>query len=154
MRRSEGERIERAGRSTYEQIQELEAERRQLPEAEHQARAEVAVIDHLIAERERVAMVAARISPPSYITKELGVRPSDPLKRASWEKAVRGIERYRAAESIGDRDSALGPRPEHGVRRSEWDRQQRRLQETLRRLERTQAIERVRATKRSLEIEL
>jgi hypothetical protein len=85
-----------------------EAEQQQLPPVEHRARAEVAVIDHLLAERQRVALTAARISPPAYITHELGERPSDPTKREAWDRAVRGIGGYRQQHGIGDRDNALG----------------------------------------------
>ena len=61
------------------------------------------------AKRERVAATAARISPPDYIKRELGERPSDPTKARAWDKAVRGIEGYRVRNGVRDRDSALGP---------------------------------------------
>jgi conjugative relaxase-like TrwC/TraI family protein len=52
-----------AGRAA-EQAQSLEGERSQLPPPEHRARAEVAVIEHLLAERERSALLATQIAPP------------------------------------------------------------------------------------------
>ena len=94
-RRTEAERIVEqveANERVAEQLKERQAE---LPEVGHQARAEAAVTRHLIAERERATLTALRVSPPDYITKELGERPSDPGKRQEWDRAVRGIERYR-----------------------------------------------------------
>lgn len=79
---------------------QMGAELRQLPPVEHDVRAEVAVIDHLLSERERLAFAAARVRPPDYITKELGERPSDPRKREAWDKAVRGVEGYRLRNGV------------------------------------------------------
>jgi hypothetical protein len=58
----------------------LEADRRELPEVPHEARAKVAVIQSVLADRERLAAAAARISPPTCIKSELGDRPGDPAK--------------------------------------------------------------------------
>lgn len=112
------------------------AELRQLPPVEHGVRAEVAVIDHLLSERERSAFAAARVRPPDYITKELGERPSDLRKREAWDKAVRGVEGYRLRNGVVDRDSALGPKPESGRGRSAWESQQRQLRQSQQTLER------------------
>jgi hypothetical protein len=92
----------------------LRAEARQMTEVRHEARAESAVIEAMLAERERLAVAAARLSPPDYITNEIGERPSDPTKAAEWDKAVRGIESYRLKNGVVDRNSALGPEPKHG----------------------------------------
>ena len=123
-------------------IERLRAERAELPPVEHRARAEVAVIDHLLAERERVAFTAARISPPDYITAELGERPSNPQKREAWDRAVRGIEGYRQRHGIGDRDNALGLQPKSGTDRASWQVEQRRLCQSQRELGREPALHR------------
>ena len=116
-----------------------EAERCKLPAVEHQARAEAAVIDGLLAGRQRVALVAARISPPSYITAELGERPSDPAKRAEWDKGVRTIEGYRQRNGIGDRDTALGAEPKDQAARRQREAARRSIEQTQRRLQLEQA---------------
>jgi hypothetical protein len=110
------------------------------------------VIDHLLAERERAALAAARISPPDYIVRELGERPVEAASRATWDQAARGIEAYRQQHGIRDRDTALGAEPSDRAARRARElaadsirRAQRRLE-----LERVQRIERT----RSMEIEL
>jgi conjugative relaxase-like TrwC/TraI family protein len=144
-------RIETDERLNEQAIERWRAERNELPVVGHQARAEVAVIDHLLAERERVAFLAARTSPPDYILKELGERPSDPAKRQTWDRAVRGIEGYRHQHGVVDRDNALGRRPEFEPKRSTWESQRRELRESQRRLERSQAVERFRDLHRTID---
>jgi len=92
-------------------IEQLRTEGAELPEIRHDARAKAAVAEHVLTERERAAATAARLSPPDYIRRELGERPSDPTKAATWDKAVRGIEGYRLRNGVVDRDNALGPKP-------------------------------------------
>jgi hypothetical protein len=92
------------------------------------------VIDHLLADRERAAFLAVRTSPPNYILKELGERPSDPAKRQTWDRAVRGIEGYRQQHGIRDRDNALGAEPESRTGRAAREAQERRLRESQREL--------------------
>ncbi|HET8955727.1 MAG TPA: MobF family relaxase [Solirubrobacterales bacterium] len=118
-----------------EQAERLAGEARELPEVRHEARAEAAVIESVLAERERLAAAAARLSPPDYLTRELGERPGDPRKAAEWDKAVRGIEGYRLRNGVADRDSALGPKPqdrnaarEQADARRQIERAQRQLQ--------------------------
>jgi conjugative relaxase-like TrwC/TraI family protein len=123
-------------------LDRLRAERAQLPPVEHRARAEVAVIDHLLAERERAAFTAARISPPAYIAREMGERPSDPVKQQAWDRAVRGIERYRQKHGVVDKDSPLGARPDSAAQRAAWEAQRRQLRQSQRSLERAQGRER------------
>jgi hypothetical protein len=86
---------------TRKRIEQLRAEGAELPEVRHEARAEAAVADHVLAERERVVATATRLSPPDYIKRELGERPSDPTKAAAWDRAVRGIEGYRVRNGRG-----------------------------------------------------
>jgi len=92
-----------------ERLAAARAEREQLPEVGHEARAKMAVAEHVLAERERAAATAARLSPPDYIKRELGERPSDPTKARAWDMAVRGVEGYRVRNGVGDRDTRLGP---------------------------------------------
>ena len=119
---------------TLEWLAAARAEREQLPEVGHEARAKVAVAEHLLAERERAAATAARISPPAYIKAELGERPSDPTKARAWDKAVQGIEGYRTRNGVRDRDSALGTRPKEPAKAHEHDRAQRQLERSQRQL--------------------
>jgi conjugative relaxase-like TrwC/TraI family protein len=151
-RRPELERLQTRADRSAEAANRLEAEQRGLDPVEHRAQAEAAVIDYLLAERGRAELAALRISPPAYIVKELGERPSDLRKRVIWDRAAEGIEGYRKQHGIGDRDSALGRRPDRGRERAQWEAQQRRLRESQRRLGREQA--RSREVQRGAEIEL
>ncbi len=117
-----------------ERIAAARAEREQLPEVGHEARAKMAVAEHVLAERERAATTAARISPPDYIKAELGERPADPTKARAWDKAVRGIEGYRVRNGVKDRDNALGPKPKNGAKEAEQRRVRERLQRAQREL--------------------
>jgi conjugative relaxase-like TrwC/TraI family protein len=138
-RRAGLERIEEQVATNLESATKLEARRAALPEVVHQARAEVAVIDHLLAEREHLALAAVRLSPPDYILSELGERPDDPSRSQAWDRAVREIEGYRRQRGIVNRDNALGARPEPGAERARWEHRQQNLQRAQRALELTQA---------------
>lgn len=74
------------------------------------ARQELALVDRVLAERRQMAITAAGISPPPYITKELGERPRDPAKARAWDRGVSQIEGYRQSHGVTDQDSALGTR--------------------------------------------
>ena len=115
-------------------IEQLRAEGAELPEIRHEARAKAAVAGLVLAERERAAAAAARLSPPDYIKRELGERPSDPTKAREWDKAVRGIEGYRTRNGVVDRDSALGPKPKDRAIQAEQRRVRERLQRAQREL--------------------
>jgi conjugative relaxase-like TrwC/TraI family protein len=117
-----------------ERLVAARAEREQLPEVGHEARAKMAVAEHVLAERERAAATAARLSPPDYIKRELGERPSDPTKARAWDKAVRGVEGYRVRNGVRDRDSALGPKPKGHAAEAEQRRVRERLQRAQREL--------------------
>jgi hypothetical protein len=69
--------------NTRERVEELRGELREMSPARHKARVELANADLVLAERRQAAITAAILSPPAYITKELGERPSDPEKRTS-----------------------------------------------------------------------
>ncbi|HEX7280028.1 MAG TPA: AAA family ATPase, partial [Solirubrobacterales bacterium] len=123
-------------------IEQLSAERAELPEIRHEARARAAVAEHVLAERERAAASAARLSPPDYIKRELGKRPSDPTKAATWDRAVRGIEGYRVRNGVVDRDSALGPKPKDRTAQAVQRRARERLQHAQRELKLKRTVER------------
>lgn len=123
-----------------EQIAAVQAERAQLAEVSHEARAKAAVAEHVLSERARLAATAARVSPPDYITKELGERPDDPKKAAAWDRGVSQIEGYRTENGVVDRDNALGPKPQerHG------EQQQRQARQALERTQRQLQLQRQR----------
>jgi hypothetical protein len=129
-----------------------EAERDELPQATHEARAEVAAIDALLDRRRDLALAAARVSPPEHIVAELEERPDQGRERVAWDGAVREIEGYRQRNGLRDRDTALGPEPREPASRMEH----RRAREAIRRAQRELGIERVQSIERvpSLEIGL
>lgn len=113
----------------------LAAETAELAEVRHEARAQEAVIKSVLAERERLAAAAACVSPPDYITKELGERPSDPEKARQWDSGVREIEGYRERNGVVDRDSALGPKPQDHSTAHEHRQAQRQIEQRQRQLQ-------------------
>jgi hypothetical protein len=136
--------------SALERIERARAEREQLHEVGHEARARAAAAEGILAEREGAAATAARISPPDYIKSELGERPSDPAKAAEWDKAVRGIEGYRVRNGVVDRDSALGPKPREFVAEREQDHARRQIEAAQQQLQRA----RQRSSERAFEMEI
>jgi conjugative relaxase-like TrwC/TraI family protein len=149
-RRAELERLQARADQHSEAADRLEAELGGLDPVEHRARAEVAVIDYLLAERGRAELAALRISPPPYIVNELGERPSDLRKAATWDRAAQGIEGYRKQHGIGDRDRALGGKPKD--RAAELAQKQAR--ESLRRAQQALQLRQARTVERSQGIEL
>lgn len=119
-----------------------------MPEVGHEARAKMAVAEHLLAERERVAATAARISPPDYIKRELGERPGDPTKAREWDQAVRGIEGYRTRNGVRDRNNALGSKPKDHAAQAE----QRRVRERLQRAQHQLGLKQRRSAERSMHL--
>ena len=84
-------------------------------------------------------LAALRIAPPDHIVAELGERPQRRIDAEPWDRAALRIEGYRKEYGIGDRDTALGPRPpERGEQRERWEQTQRQLTESRRRLGREQ----------------
>jgi conjugative relaxase-like TrwC/TraI family protein len=138
---------------TRERIEELRAELREMPPVRHEARAELANADLVLAERRQAAITAAKLSPPHYITKELGERPSDPEKLKTWDKGVSEIERYRQDHGIKDPDHALGRERGH---EHDWSRDQarQRLQQRQAELQRAQSRSMSREAGHSMEIGL
>lgn len=107
-----------------------------------EARREHEIAGQVLAEREEKMLLAARLSPPAYVVKELGERPIEPEKAKAWDRGVRGIESYRNERGVTDKDSALGPRPEDRFERNFHDHAQDRIRETQRRLDRVRQAER------------
>jgi len=136
-----------------ERVERLRAELREMPPVRHEARAELSNADLVLAERRQAAITAAQLSPPSYITKELGERPSDPGLRKSWDKGVTEIERYRQENGIKDPQHALGRERGH---EHDWSREQarQRLQQRQVELQRAQARDLSRDMGHSMEIGL
>ena len=138
--------IESFHRENYLQARE---ELRELPPVSHDARAELSRTELVLAERRQAAITAAILSPPAYVTCELGERPSDPERRASWDKGVSEIEGYRQSHGVKDPEHALGH--EHDASR-ELARQ--RLQQRQMELQRVQARDTGREAGHSMEIGL
>jgi hypothetical protein len=133
-----------------ERLTAARAEREQLPEVGHEARAKMAVAQNILAERGRAAATAARISPPDYIKAELGERPSDPTKARVWDRAVGGIESYRTRNGVVDRHHALGREPKDHALQAEQRRARERLQTAQRQLGLKRQLER--AIRRSMSL--
>jgi conjugative relaxase-like TrwC/TraI family protein len=140
--------LEAQERRTGNRVARAEAEIAGIPAAEHAARAEQAVAEHLIAERLGRRLAASRVDPPDYVVRELGERPREPEGRQVWDGALAGIERYRQEHGIGDRDSTLGPQPKDVIER----RQQERARESIRRAQRDLGLEQTQTIERSVEL--
>ena len=70
------------------------------------ARRDAQTVSQLLAEREAKELLAARLAPPPYISKELGERPTDPRKAKEWDRAVQGVEELSAAITASPRATA------------------------------------------------
>jgi len=134
-----------------EHLELLLAEARRMEPLHKVARAELVTTNQILTERRELAITAVRISPPPYITKELGERPSDLEMRKAWERGVEAIEAYRQEHGVTDRGRALGAEPSRGV---EGERAQRLLREVQLNLGREVRLERSKELGRGMEIEL
>lgn len=105
-----------------------------------------------IAERQQLAITAARISPPSYVRTELGERPSDPAKSKAWDRGVSQIEHYRQEHGVKDSRRAFGREPKGGAERARRERAMRQLRQTQCALGRDKQAARNRSLGRSLGI--
>lgn len=151
-RREELARIDSMESASRRQLARLEAEMRKMPAASDAARREFAVVDQVLAERRQLAVTAARLSPPTYVTKELGERPSDPAKRKAWDRGVAGIESYRQEHGVKDPSKAFGREAKRGAERARQQAATRRLQEVQRVLGLGQHAARARQLGRGLSI--
>jgi conjugative relaxase-like TrwC/TraI family protein len=112
------------------QLAHLEDQLAEMPVSGDAARRELAVADGVLVERRQLAITAAGIAPPPYITNELGERPRDPTKRTVWDRGMSEIERYRQQHGIKDPTRALGRQRER--EREAQRAMQRRLNELQR----------------------
>lgn len=103
-----------------------------------EARRERQIARQVLAERAEPAILAARLSPPEYVLRELGERPNDPAKAKAWDNGIRSIETYRHEHGITDTGNALGREAEGGRDRRAYDRASDAVREAQRRLERQQ----------------
>ncbi|HET8954717.1 MAG TPA: AAA family ATPase, partial [Solirubrobacterales bacterium] len=110
-----------------EQIAAVQAERNQLAEVSHEARAKAVVAEHVLSERARLVATAARVSPPDYITKELGERPTDPKKAAGWIAAFRRSRATGLKTAWWTETAPLGRSQRSDTPSSSRDRRGRRL---------------------------
>lgn len=133
--------VEEHNREGYQRARE---ELRDLPPVSHEARAELSNAERVLAERRQAAITAAILTPPTYITRELGERPSDPELRPSWDKGVSEVEGYRQKHGIKDPDHALGRK-----RGTEHDRSREQARQRLR--QRQLELKRVKARSTSRE---
>lgn len=129
-------------RSAQDRIKYNSAELAGVGGAAHQARADLAAAEHVLGEREQAAATAARLSPPDYVIAELGERPLDREKAATWDKAVRGIEGYRLGHGIEDRDRAFGPEAKDSPGRHRQERVREATERAQRELELQEQIRR------------
>jgi conjugative relaxase-like TrwC/TraI family protein len=121
-----------------ERLREAQAKLAEVEPPQMEARHELQVVSQIFAEREGQELLAARLSPPPYISTELGERPADPHMAKRWDRAVQGVERFRREHGITSRDSALGREGEGRADRWQRSTAQERLQEAQRRLGREQ----------------
>ena len=128
------DRIELNERMAREMLARQEAELAEMPVPGDSARRELAVVDHVLAERRELAATAARIAPPRYIKAELGERPSDPAKQKAWDRGVSQIEGYRQRNGIKDQSRAFGQEAKAGSERARQEAARRRLREAQRAL--------------------
>ena len=126
-------------------------EQRKVEPPTYDARRELSVTRQVLAEREERVMTAMRISPPDYIVKELGERPTDPVKARAWDNGVKGIEGYRQENGITDTQRALGLWPKGGAERARRESAERRLRESQRRLGLERQLAQSRERARSME---
>lgn len=106
----------------------------------------------MLAERRNLAITAAHLAPPTYITTGLGERPSNPTKRTAWDRGVASIERYRQEHGVVDRNHALGVEPKQRAERARREAELRRLREVQRHLGREPGKVRTRERRRGLGI--
>jgi hypothetical protein len=134
------------------QLARLEDQLAGIPVARDVARRELAAAERALAARRELAITAARVAPPPYITSELGERPRDPLKQKAWDRGVSEIERYRQQHGINDPGRALGREATRAAERVRQQEALRRLNETQRVLSLGQHAARARQLHRGLGI--
>jgi conjugative relaxase-like TrwC/TraI family protein len=129
-----------------------ETELSQMPEVGDSARREMAVADGVLAERREMAILAARLDPPTYVRSELGERPRDPAKQKTWDRGVAQIEGYRHEHRVKDPDKPFGREATRGAERARQEAALRRLQRTQKALGLGQVAARTRDLGRGMSI--
>ncbi|MFN8203590.1 MAG: hypothetical protein U0S48_13550 [Solirubrobacteraceae bacterium] len=84
------------------------------------------------------------VDPPSYVTDELGRRPTDSLQRQrAWDRGARTIESYRQhhGATIDPTEPGLGTRPHDPATRNAHRTASRRIEAAHVELGRTPAID-------------
>jgi conjugative relaxase-like TrwC/TraI family protein len=117
-----------------ERLAEERAKLAQMEPPGTEVRRQREIAAQLLDARSAQALTAARIEPPSYIVRELGERPADPIKARSWDHGVQGVERYRLEHGVRDKGSAFGREPQDDLARATREVAQRRLAEVQRTL--------------------
>jgi hypothetical protein len=72
--------------------------------------------------------------PGAWVRESFGERPTEARSRGAWEQDVRDVARYRLEYQLGASHDALGARREERAQRGEWERAQRALERSQRRL--------------------
>jgi hypothetical protein len=145
--------LPRARERVERQRQELDLMRSRVERLEplrDDARRESAAIRQVLAEREDQALIAARLSPPSYIVKELGERPREPAKVKAWNQGVKTIESYRQEHGVTDGQGAFGREPRSNSQKVAREAAQRRVREAQLRLGRERQLAQAKRIKQSI----
>jgi hypothetical protein len=133
-----------------EQAERLRAEARDPPPVRHDARAQEAVIESVLADRERLALpplVSPRLPTSrqsSASARAIRLRPGTGMKRCG------GVESYRLRNNVKDKGSALGAKPKEPGKAREHDLARRRVERAQRQLRLQHHIARQRARERRL----
>jgi AAA domain-containing protein len=120
------------GRLAASGLEKYRAEQDALPPIREEARRELAAVEEVLAAREQLTRIAARIAPPPYIVADLGQRPTDPAEAKAWDHGLSVIETYRRDNGVSDGASAFGPEPKGGAAKA----RQRKAMERAERVQR------------------
>jgi hypothetical protein len=137
-RRPELERIEQEAAWPTMRLSRNREALEEMPAPSDVARRELAAVEAVLAQRERMARAATRLSPPAYLTAELGERPADLAKARAWDQAALVVNRYRERNGIEDRAQVFGVEPRDRAEKAE----RRAAVERVRRLQRQLGRER------------
>jgi hypothetical protein len=96
--------------------------------------ADLSTVERVLAERREAQIIASCLAPPRYIVQELGERPTDLVRRKSWERGVAQIESYRQEHGVTDKGRALGVQPKGPGERAVQKAVQAQIQRTQREL--------------------
>lgn len=126
--------LEVTERQSHRELERLQAELAATPAPTDAAQREFMVADQVLAERERLAVAAARAATPAYIRAELGERPTDPAKQKVWDRTVADIESFRLRNGVSDPKRALGRVVERSAQQECQRQTQRQIREANRQL--------------------